>query len=60
MYHCIACGGRLNWQADYNPDELGYEGEGVVNVCHCPKCELLYDVVCVDESVMVVIHENNE
>ena len=56
MYYCMICGEQLLWQCDFNPDELGYCGEGVVNVCRCLKCKVDYEVVCIEgENPMVQI-----
>lgn len=39
MYECFHCGARaVIWDADFDFDDFGYEGEGVVHVCHCANC----------------------
>ena len=39
MYECFHCGARaVIWDSDFNLDECGYEGEGVVHFCHCTNC----------------------
>lgn len=36
---CWFCGGKLCWDSDYNYDEIYGEGEGIVAMLHCTKCE---------------------
>lgn len=39
MYECFHCGQRaVIWDSDYMFDELGYEGYGIVHLCHCANC----------------------
>ena len=39
MYECFNCGCRtVIWDADFDFADLGYEGEGVVHICHCTNC----------------------
>lgn len=39
MYECFHCGERsVIWQCDYMFEDFGYEGEGIVQVCHCTNC----------------------
>ena len=39
MYECFHCGMRtVIWQSDFTFEEMGYEGEGVVNCCKCTNC----------------------
>lgn len=35
---CSICGNELVWQCDYDFEDLGREGEGIVSVWNCPKC----------------------
>lgn len=36
LHECFHCGHRtVIWDADFNFEDMGYEGEGIVNVCHC-------------------------
>lgn len=52
MYECFHCLTRsVVRDADFNPDELGYEGEGVVHICHCANC---------GAEIQYVILEDNE
>ena len=39
MYQCFHCGAyAVIWQADFDFDDYGYEGEGIVQVCKCTNC----------------------
>ena len=47
MYECFHCGKRaVVWDSDFSFDEMGYEGEGIVHICHCSECgaEIEYKV----------------
>lgn len=30
MYYCIVCGQKMVWRCDYDPEDLGYTGAGIV------------------------------
>lgn len=39
MYECFHCGARaVVWSADFSFEDLAYEGEGIVHICHCSNC----------------------
>lgn len=39
MYECFHCGNRsVVWDSDFSFEDMGYDGEGIVNVCHCTNC----------------------
>lgn len=39
MYECFHCGARsVIWDCDYNFEDFGYDGEGIVQMCHCENC----------------------
>lgn len=39
MYECFHCGRRtVVWQSDFNFEDFGYEGDGIVQICHCTNC----------------------
>lgn len=39
MYECFHCGCRtVIWDADFDFEDFGYEGEGIVHTCHCTNC----------------------
>lgn len=36
MYECFHCGARaVVWDADFDFDDYGLDGEGVIHECHC-------------------------
>lgn len=50
MYKCFHCLQKtVSWDSDFNPDEYGYEGEGVVHVLHCSNCGAEITYVILDE-----------
>ena len=39
MFECFHCLARaVIWDCDYNFEDFGYEGEGIVQICHCTNC----------------------
>ena len=39
MYECFNCGHRsVYWQADFDFEDYGLEGDGIIHVCHCDNC----------------------
>ena len=39
LYQCFHCGHQsVIWDCDYDFEDMGYEGEGIVNCCHCTNC----------------------
>lgn len=45
MYECFHCGTRsVIWDSDFDFEDYGYEGEGIVQCCHCTNCgaEIFY------------------
>ena len=39
MYECFHCGCKsVIWDADFDFEDYGYEGEGIIHVCHCTNC----------------------
>ena len=39
MFECFHCLCRsVVWDCDYNFEDFGYEGEGIVQVLHCENC----------------------
>lgn len=38
-YECFHCCTRsVIWDSDFSFEECGYEGEGIVHICHCTNC----------------------
>ena len=53
MYECMHCGQRtVSWDADFNFEDFGYEGEGIVHICHCSNCgaEIEYRITLEEED----------
>lgn len=47
MYECFHCLQRaVIWDSDFDFSDMGYEGSGVVHICHCTNCgaEIEYKV----------------
>lgn len=45
MWECMNCGKRaISWDNDFDFEDYGVEGDGVVHVCHCMNCgaEVIY------------------
>lgn len=39
MYECFHCLQKaVIWDADFDFSDFGYDGSGVVHVCHCTNC----------------------
>lgn len=39
MYQCFHClQYTVIWDNDFSFEDFGYEGEGIVQVCHCANC----------------------
>lgn len=39
MYECFHCGHKsVIWDNDFMFEDLGYEGYGIVHICHCKNC----------------------
>lgn len=53
MYQCFHRGAyAVIWQADFDFDDYGYEGEGIVQVCKCTNCgaEIEYRIPIGEET----------
>lgn len=38
-YECFHCLNRtVVWSSDFSFEDFGYEGEGIVHICHCTHC----------------------
>jgi hypothetical protein len=39
MYQCFHCLDQsVGWDSDFSYEDFGYEGEGIVHICHCANC----------------------
>jgi hypothetical protein len=50
---CFHCGGdSVTWDADFEFEDFGLEGKGIVQTCHCNNCgaEIWYLISCDDDS----------
>ena len=47
---CWLCGGKLIWGCDYDPEDYGYEGNGIVATLHCSSCGADVTYVQIDEE----------
>ena len=47
---CWLCGGTLIWGCDYDPEDFGYDGEGIVATLHCSSCGADVTYVQIDEE----------
>ena len=47
---CWLCGGKLIWGCDYDAEDLGYEGEGIVATLHCSSCGADVSYVLINEE----------
>lgn len=53
MYECFHCGEKaVIWDSDFDYEDMGYEGQGIVHICHCSNCgaEIEYRIPCGDEE----------
>lgn len=53
MYECFHCGQQtVYWNADYDFEDFGYEGEGIIHICSCSNCgaEIEYRIPIVTEE----------
>lgn len=62
MYECFHCGHRaVIWDADFNFEDYGNEGEGIVQVLHCENCgvETEYRINCGRNECEIIDFEKN-
>lgn len=53
MYECFHCGHKsVIWDCDFTFEDFGYEGGGLVHICHCANCgaEIEYRIPIPDEE----------
>ena len=51
MYECFHCGQKaVYWMADFDYSDFGYEGDGIVHMCHCAHggADITYQIPCDD------------
>ena len=53
MYECFHCGMvAVIWDGDFDFEDMGREGDGIVHCCHCTNCgaEVMYWIAAGDEE----------
>lgn len=53
MYECFHCLSKsVIWDSDFTFEDFGYEGAGLVQMCHCGNCgaEIEYRIPMSDEA----------
>lgn len=53
MYECFHCCCRaVIWDADFDFEDYGLEGEGIIHECHCTNCgaRITYAISIDDEE----------
>lgn len=53
MYECFHCGAKaVIWDADFDYEDYGLEGEGIVQECHCTNCgaRITYWIDCGEQD----------
>ena len=53
MYQCFHClSNTVCWDSDFSFEDFGYEGEGIVQICHCANCgaEIEYRIPLSEEK----------
>ena len=59
-YQCFHCGEHaVYWDNDFMFEDMGYEGNGVVHICHCVNCgaDIEYRIAIEEESDESSIHD---
>ncbi|HSQ87978.1 hypothetical protein [Romboutsia sp.] len=42
---CKECGADLRWESDFDFENVGYKGKGIVSYYNCDSCDLLHESV---------------
>ena len=53
MYECFHCCTKsVIWDSDFDFSDFGYDGEGIVHMCHCTNCgaKIEYRIPIPDED----------
>ena len=45
MVKCYNCNSEMIWGNDFDFDDFGYEGEGIVSCFTCPTCDTYAEFV---------------
>lgn len=64
MHKCFHCGSRsVTWDCDYDYEDFGLEGKGIVQCLHCRNCgaKIQYYISCeAEENESEEQRENEE
>lgn len=61
MYECFHCLTKsVIWDADFDFEDFGYDGAGIVHCCHCTNCgaEIEYRIPITEDGTDT-IQQNN-
>ena len=61
MYECFHCLTKsVIWDADFDFEDFGYDGAGIVHCCHCTNCgaEIEYRVPITEDGTDT-LQQNN-
>ena len=47
---CYYCKGEVIWDCDYDYEDYGLDGDGIVSNLHCTKCEAVYVIYSGDKD----------
>lgn len=52
MYECFHCGkNTVIWDSDFDFEDMGYEGQGIIHICHCTNCGAYIEYkVCIPDE----------
>lgn len=50
---CFICGSEVRWNSDFDYEDLGIEGVGIVHIYSCPQCGAdieVYETITEDKT----------
>ena len=51
MFECFHCGQRaVIWDNDFNAEDYGYSGRGIVHALHCSNCGAIIEYILMEED----------
>ena len=53
MWECMHCGHKsVIWDNDFDFEDIGREGSGIVHICHCTHCgaDITYEIATSDDE----------
>lgn len=57
MYECFHCGEKsVIWDSDFDYEDYGEEGEGIIHECHCTNCgaQITYRVPIINKAKNII------